>query len=45
VTVSATTDKERAAGELAAAHFEVDPAIQRIFRVVHPDPEARATRR
>ncbi len=39
MTVGTTTDRERAARELATAHFEVDPAIQRIFRVVQADHE------
>lgn len=36
MTVGATTnkDKDKAARELATAHFEVDPAIQRIFRLL-----------
>ncbi len=39
MSIGTNTDRDAAASELAAAHFQVDPSIERIFRVIDPDPE------
>ena len=39
MSIGTNTDRDEAARELAAAHFHIEPSIERIFRVIDPDPQ------